>query len=319
MYAVGEALRRRTVGDMRMHRRGETGVGSWLPITLAAALVVAIGIVGATWLTRDDTSPSSADPRPTATPGTTQSAAPAAQPRAVPVYYLGDAARGHRLFREFHRRTTCATAACLLQASVTEAVAGSPVDPDYQRPWPADTEADATYDGSTLTVDLTGDVVGLPEGMSAKDAALAIQQLVYSAEAGLGKGRVPVRLLVAGEHDTVLGQDVGDAVEAQPEEDVVALVQVDSPAEDAAGLPATFTVSGRANAFEATVQWEVRRGDKVIRKGFATAQECCTLSPYKFNVSVPPGDYVLTVHDTDESDGEGGGGVNADTKEISVG
>ena len=45
--------------------------------------------------------------------------------------------------------------------------------------------------------------------------------------------------------------------------------------------------------------------------------ECCTLSPYSFAVTVPPGDYTLVVHDTDESDGEGIG-TSEDTKKITV-
>ena len=54
-----------------------------------------------------------------------------------------------------------------------------------------------------------------------------------------------------------------------------------------------------------------------LKRGFATAAQCCTLSPYAFTVSVPPGDYTLTVHDTNEATGEGVG-TSQDTKDISV-
>jgi hypothetical protein len=54
-----------------------------------------------------------------------------------------------------------------------------------------------------------------------------------------------------------------------------------------------------------------------VRNGFTTAQECCTLSPYSFDVTAPPGDYTLVVHDTDESGGEGIG-ISQDTKDITV-
>ena len=63
--------------------------------------------------------------------------------------------------------------------------------------------------------------------------------------------------------------------------------------------------------------WELKRGDAVVRNGFTTAQECCTLAPYSFTVTAPPGDYTLVVHDTDESDGEGVG-TSQDTKDITV-
>ena len=63
--------------------------------------------------------------------------------------------------------------------------------------------------------------------------------------------------------------------------------------------------------------WELKQGDRVVRNGFTTATECCTLSPYTFTVTHPPGDYTLVVHDTDESDGEGIG-TSQDTKDITV-
>jgi hypothetical protein len=82
-------------------------------------------------------------------------------------------------------------------------------------------------------------------------------------------------------------------------------------------VPTRFEVSGQAATFEANVVWELMAGDKVVRQGFTTAQECCTLSPYTFTVTAPAGEYTLVVHDTDESDGEGVG-TSQDTKRIIV-
>ena len=76
-------------------------------------------------------------------------------------------------------------------------------------------------------------------------------------------------------------------------------------------------MTGRASTFEANVVWELKQGDMTVRHGFTTAQECCTLSPYSFTVTAPPGTYTLVVHDTDESDGEGVG-TSQDTKDITV-
>ena len=55
----------------------------------------------------------------------------------------------------------------------------------------------------------------------------------------------------------------------------------------------------------------------VVKDGFATAQECCTLSPYSFEVTAKPGDYVLRVYDADMSGGEGPG-EHEDTKAVTV-
>ncbi len=70
-------------------------------------------------------------------------------------------------------------------------------------------------------------------------------------------------------------------------------------------MSSPFTVTGKAAAFEGNVQWELKQGSTVVRRGFTTAKVCCTLSPYRFTVTAPPGDYTLVVHDEDVSDGEG--------------
>ena len=61
----------------------------------------------------------------------------------------------------------------------------------------------------------------------------------------------------------------------------------------------------------------VRDGDRVVDEGFTTAKECCTLSPYSFEVDAPAGDYVLRVYDADMSGGEGNGEAE-DTKRITI-
>ena len=87
-------------------------------------------------------------------------------------------------------------------------------------------------------------------------------------------------------------------------DDVLAQVQVTTPADGATVAPDPFTVEGRAAAFEANVQWELMQGDTVVKQGFTTAEECCTLSPYSFPIHrPPPGTYTLVVHDEDASGG----------------
>jgi hypothetical protein len=56
----------------------------------------------------------------------------------------------------------------------------------------------------------------------------------------------------------------------------------------------------------------------VVKQGFTTAEECCTLSPYSFEVTAPPGSYTLVVHDEDASGGAEGAGQVEDTKRIVV-
>ncbi len=94
-------------------------------------------------------------------------------------------------------------------------------------------------------------------------------------------------------------------------------VQVDTPS-DGATVDSPFSVTGRAAAFEANVQWELLQGSTVVKQGFTTAEECCTLSPYSFEVTAPPGSYTLVVHDEDASGGAEGAGQVEDTKRVIV-
>jgi len=312
-----------TLADIRARTDQETPMSKrWFFPTLAVAAVMAAVVGGAFWLLDDDQklAPSGTPTHtvPSDKPSTSGSAGPEeVAGRAVPVYYVGDTAHGKKLFREFHR-ISAPSAGEIAGPAVGQVLGAKPADPDYVNLWSG--LYDGTYDVTTsqdlITVDLRGDLHDRPAGMSEGDAELAIQQLIYSAQAGLGQGRVPVQLLINGKHtDTILGVPASEPLAAVDPDKVQAPVQIDSPS-DGDEVSGTFTVTGRAATFEANVVWELKQGDTTIKDGFTTAQECCTLSPYSFQVTAPPGTYTLVVHDTDESGG--GRPVNQDTKEITV-
>lgn len=289
----------------------------WFLPVIAAATVMALAIGGAVWLAQDKSPAGGTGPlgQQTPTNGVSTSA------RAVPIYFVGDAAQGPRLYREFQKQNVCEYDGCLLMASARAAVAGNPIDPDYQAPWPAGAFVDsAKFDGDTIVINLKGDVHGLPSGMESAAANLAVQQLIYSAQAGLNQGRVPVQLLIDGNHtDTVLGVPAAEPLSAAADDlEVLAPVQISSPVNGATVKPGDLEVTGVAAAFEANVSWELLvGGDAVVDQGHATAAECCTLSPYSFTIkNLQPGSYTLVVHDTDES-GQGRP-VNQDSKDIVV-
>ena len=243
---------------------------------------------------------------------------PGGTPVTVSVYFAGDTTRGTRLFKETHQVAMDNPAL----AAARLAVEGAASDPDYRTLWPQGTKVTAvSFDG--IGDQGTGDrraVRGRPDGEAGRDqrpGSLALQQLAYTVQDALG-ARARLKLTVDGTHaDTVLGQPVSQGVATQSADDVQSPVQIDSPA-DGATVDRTFTVSGRAAAFEANVQWELMQGDTAVEKGFTTAAECCTLSPFSFEVTAPgPGDYTLVVHDEDASGGEGSGPVK-DTKRVTV-
>lgn len=258
-----------------------------------AALATAAAVAAAVWLG--------------GSPGTTGAGPAGRGPRdpgpAHLVYFVGTTGAGPRLFPEPHRAGSASTA---LDEAVADAVNGTATDLDYRTPWPSGTTAQrAQLAGGVLSVDLSGPVVERPPGMSRSKATLALQQLVLTAQSAAGS-RLPVTFLVDGRPAaTVLGEPTTRPVPAASPDDVLTSVSVTTPAEGAT-VTSPVTVTGRASAFEGTVQWElIGDGGAVVKRGFGTARRCCTLSPYSFRVDAAPGSYTLVVHDEDVSDGEG--------------
>jgi hypothetical protein len=331
-----------TPADVR--RRSDEGdtmtnpgaLSRWLPLSVAAAVAMVLVIGGTAWLTnRNDATPPVAGPGNSHSPGATASGSPddstsdpaepsqSADPEpdtravAVPVYFAGDTLAGPRLFREFQRAQVCADQGCAWTAAVRAAIGGTPGDPDYRTLWPAGAKVGfVKFNGELITVDLQYVPRERPAGMTADEAEMAVQQVVYTVQAAVNEGRKPVRLL-AGEHptDMLLGVPTSEPLAEDDADSTLAPVQIFTPAEGAR-VKSGFEVTGQAAAFEANVQWELRQGDRVVQSGFTTAKECCTLAPYSFTVKdVAPGDYTLVVHDDDAS---GMGRTNEDTKQITV-
>ena len=115
-----------------------------------------------------------------------------------------------------------------------------------------------------ITVDLTGLGAGQ---MGSELAAIAVQQLVFTVQGAL-QSTDPVRILVDGNRvDELWGVvDTSDPVERGDSYALRSLVQIDAPAHGAA-VGRDVQVTGEAAVFEATLLWEVRRGDAVVRSG----------------------------------------------------
>ena len=299
-------------------RAARPSAARWVPLTLGAAAATVLVIGGAAWLaqSRPDSAPSAGPTQGQASSQAADQPSKAALPSrtaTVPVYYAGNTAGGHRLFAE-QRRVTGATGTDL-QVAVDEAVNGQPLDPDYD-PWPVSgLTARATAGNGVITIDLRG-LTDTSGGVDDATAQTALQSLVWTADAAT-RTTLPVQFLVDGQRrDRLLGTDVSSPVAPTSADSTLSPVLVSSPTEGAT-VSTGFQVTGRASTFEANVVWELKQGDTTVRHGFTTAQECCTLSPYAFTVTAPPGRYTLVVHDTDESDGEGVG-TSQDTKTITV-
>ncbi|WP_235739142.1 Gmad2 immunoglobulin-like domain-containing protein [Nocardioides alcanivorans] len=271
----------------------------------------------------DDTSQStSEDPSPTEaeTSDTTSETDEPVESSAVAVYYVGDAGRGPVLYREFQSLSGSDKLTPALEA----AVVGTPNDPDYRSAWPDGTavnSAEATSD--LITVDLGGVPADLASGVTAREAKMALQQLVYTAQAANGEGRVPVQITLGGSpSDTILGVPTAEPLNAGKATKTLSLMSISSPSEGAT-VSGSFTATGVNNGFEAWVGYQILKDGEEVASGFGTAEGWMDekLFPWEVEIDVSdlePGEYVLRFHNDDPSGGAEGSGPDEDTRTIVV-
>lgn len=266
-------------------------VPRWTALLLLALLLAGCARGGA----------STDDPPPPPAPGAPPPAAgPGEGSRVLPVYYVAETAAGPRLQREFHSVVSPDAPSAAVREMLAEPTG---TDPDYRNPWPPGTalRAPVTNSGDVTTVDLTGLGAGRP---AIGTAELAVQQLVFTVQGAL-QDTDPVRILIDGSQvDELWGVDTSAPVARGDAYALRSLVQIDVPAHGAE-VGRTVEVSGEAAVFEATLLWEVRRGDTVVRSGSTNTAEGQRFAPYAFEIALEPGEYVLRVLEDDASGGEG--------------
>jgi hypothetical protein len=331
-----EAIRSRisTKEDTMTPRNGNTR--TWLLGALGAAAATAAVITAIVVVGNDD--PETTNNGPVDQPSETVSAseeptddepteAPPVDADPVPVYWVGDTARGLGLYREFRENTEGDDPTQRISAALDHAVNGSPLDPDYRTDWPEDAEAPVVAASADLiTIGLEGDLHDRPAGMSAEAAQAAIDQLIYTAQGAYGEGRIPVRFeLNGGITDTVLGVPTSEPLSEGAFFETLSLVNIDTPAEGAVVSDDTLTVSGVANSFEANVIVKLQRfeGTFVAFQEGVTAEGWMEerLFPFSqtFDISdLEPGKYILSASTDDPSAGAEGFGADTDTKVITV-
>ena len=223
--------------------------------------------------------------------------------QVVTVYFVGATAVGPRLFaerRQFGGRSDA------LPWSLGNVVAGNALDPDHSSTWPRRTALRAArLRHGVVTVDLGGPVVRRPGSLTRADAAIALQQVVRTAQSVTGT-RAAVRFLHDGRPTpTVLGVTTRSPVRGGSDDAVLAPVSLASPAEQSM-VVSPFTVTGHTTS---PLRWDLRRDHVVVRRGRVAHLGCCALAPYWFRVSAPVGSYTLTVR---------GHGGSSDTRNVRV-
>lgn len=260
----------------------------------------------------------SAKPSEDPTPEPTASESPSDDGTTVPIYWVGDGPGGRtRLFREFHRvaGNPLTAAARLVMGG------GEPDDPDYRTLWPEIEVADVGATDGILLVQIPGDgFTDRPDGMTKRDAELALQQLVYTLQ-GVQQERVPV--VVKREGDLpLLGLSTDRQVEEASALETLNLVSITSPVEGATVTGSTLTVTGVANSFEASGPCRLLAGEQELAVVGYQADGWMEDRLFAFETEIPldgvSGEVLLQCETDDPSGGAEGNGPSIDTKTLTV-
>ena len=229
------------------------------------------------------------------------------------LYYAVKTPLGDRITAEQHTGVSGLTA---VQST-------APADPDYRNLVPAGSLGTSTVDGSQITITVAKPSFATGT-LAPAQAKLAVQQVVYSANAANGTAAKPLPVhfvSAAGKDSTYLGQP--SLAKPGKQLQTLALMSVLSPG-DGAKLSATATTfTGIGSSFEATVGWKITdsSGKSVLHGSTTAAGWMDKLYPWKVSADLSklsPGSYTFTASTDDPSGGEGGGPIT-DTKTFTIG
>jgi hypothetical protein len=256
---------------------------------------------------------------PSETPTESPSESSAAAGTAVPVYFAGDGPGGRTvLFREFHR----VEGDPLTEAARLVAGGGQPDDPDYRTLWPGVEISSVQATDGVLLVEIPSDgFTQRPDGMTRRDARLALQQLVYTLQ-GVQQERVPVQIKRGGSDFRLFGLPSDVPYEAADALRTLNLVSITSPAEGDTVTGDTLTVTGVANSFEASGPCRLLQDGQELALEAYQSEGWMEERLFPFEVALPLGDVtgevVVQCETDDPSGGTEGPGAAIDTKTIRI-
>jgi hypothetical protein len=229
-------------------------------------------------------------------PSTTTAATSAA------VYYLGDGPRGTVLYREVAARP--ATVSPLEYA--VQGLMSLPRDPDYTTPWRDGWLRGASTGTGQIEVDLGDAPEARPPSMSARQANEAVQQVVYTLQAAVGRRDAVLFTRDGRPVATLLGVPTTLPVSQGPPLDVLSRMSISTPSESRVVSRGRLVVTGLANSFEASVVVQLKRGGHVVRTqpGLASGYQAGHLFPWRIVVdtrTLTPGRYTVVARADDPS------------------
>jgi len=292
----------------------------WLIPVAAAASVALIGAIS--WGVANTSSPQ-VTPAATSTSSAT-GAEPTASPSngtgattqvALPAYFVGaSSGTGDRfgLYREFVRTAVpaSATPAQKAKAAVGVAMNAQPFTnfEPYVQPWSGTTVKALKLTPNLITITLSGPGAS---GFTPEQTKLAVQELVWTAQAAIGQGTIPVKFVIADGSTKLFGTYGTDKTYNRPTKELqyedLAPIWILSPERGKvfpAGAP--VVANGESCAFEATTQWELKRGGAIVKHGSTMASSGCPIrGTWKVNLGVlAAGDYTFRMFEVSMKDGQ---------------
>lgn len=240
---------------------------------------------------------------------------------ALPAYFVGPfapAAKTFGLYREFVRTAVpvSPTGAQKAKAAVAVAMTTQPFTSaeHYLQPWTGTSVRTVTVATSRITITLSGPGAS---GLTAAQSKLAVQQLVWTAQAAVGKGAIPVKFAISTGATQLFGRYSTALTYNRPpvsrQYEVLAPIWITAPVRSQVFMAANPVVAtGQSCAFEANTLWQLKKAGKVVKSGFATATSGCpTRGTWQVKLGVlAPGSYAFRMYEVNQ---EGGNGVFAET------
>ena len=235
---------------------------------------------------------------------------------ALPAYFVGANSRtGDRfgLYREFVLAAVPAGATPTQKARAAVAVAINAQSftnhEPYVQLWSGTSVQNLTVTPSRITITLSGPGA---RGFTAEQTRLAVQELVWTAQAAIGQGTIPVKFVVANGSTKLFGTYPTAQTYNRPASDlqyqVLAPIWITSPVRGQVFPAGTAVVArGQSCAFEGTTQWQLKKSGTAVRSGVTTASSGCpTRGTWQVKLGVlAAGSYTFRMYEVNMQDGQG--------------
>jgi Immunoglobulin-like domain of bacterial spore germination len=234
---------------------------------------------------------------------------------ALPAYFVGantTAGDQFGLYREFIPTAVPvgATPAQKAKAAVAAAMNAQPFTnyEPYIQPWSGTSVTDVMVTPSLITITLSGPGAS---GFTAAQTKLAVQELVWTAQAAIGQGTTPMKFVVANGSPALFGTYPTTQTYNRPTPDlqyeVLAPIWITTPVRNhlyPAG--ATVVAAGQSCSFEGTTQWQLKKSTTTVKSGVATASSGCpTRGTWQVKLGVlAAGDYTFRMSEVSMKDGK---------------